>query len=157
MFLHRLYKIVLASFAFAIASTAVAEPVVDKPAPLFSGVAAAGGAIKLVDLHGKTVALKWTHHEYPFVVKHYESGNIPNLQKDAVAKGIVWLRAIASAPGKKGNVSGDTAQKLNAHRGATSTNTALDQDGKIGKLYGAGRKAAKSSNQSYGCAVKYAS
>jgi len=130
---------------------------VDKQAPLFSGVVADGSAIKLVDLHGKTVVLEWTNHEYPFVVKYYESGNIPNLQKDAVAKGTVWLQAITSAPGKKDNVSGDTAQKLNAHRGATSPTTALYQNGKIGKLYGAGRKVEKSTTQSYGCAVKYAS
>ncbi len=138
MFLHRLYQIVLVSFAFAIGSTAVyAEPVIDKPAPLFSGAAADGSTIKLADLKGKTVVLEWTNHECPFVVKHYESGNIPNLQKDAVAKGIVWLQVITSASGKEGNVTGETAQKLNAHRNATPTNTVLDSDGTIGKLYGA--------------------
>jgi peroxiredoxin len=138
MFLHQLYKVILVSFAFAIGSTAVyAEPVVDKPAPLFSGAAADGSTIKLADLKGKTVVLEWTNHECPFVVKHYESGNIPNLQKDAVAKGIVWLQVITSASGKEGNVTGETAQKLNAHRNATPTNTVLDGDGTIGKLYGA--------------------
>jgi len=138
MFLHRLYQITLVSLAFAFASTTVnAEPVVDKPAPLFSGAAADKSTIKLADLHGKTVVLEWTNHECPFVVKHYESGNIPNLQKDAVAKGIVWLQVITSAPGKQGNVDGETARKLNAHRGATPTNTVLDSDGSIGKLYGA--------------------
>ncbi|MDD5411906.1 MAG: thioredoxin family protein, partial [Methylobacter sp.] len=66
-----------------------------------------------------------------------ESGNIHDLQKDAVAKGIVWLQIITSAPGKEGNVSGESAQKLNTYRGATPTNTVLDTDGSIGKLYGA--------------------
>jgi hypothetical protein len=136
MFLHRLYQIALVGLAFA--STAVyAEPVVDKPAPSFSGAAADGSTLKLADLLGKTVVLEWTNHECPFVVKHYESGNIPNLQKDAVAKGIVWLQVITSAPGKQGNVDGETAKKLNTHRGATPTNTVLDSDGSIGKLYGA--------------------
>jgi hypothetical protein len=138
MFLRQFYKMAVISFAFAVGSTAVyAEPVVDKPAPLFSGAAADGSTIKLGDLKGKTVVLEWTNHECPFVVKHYESGNIPNLQKDAVAKGIVWLQVITSASGKQGNVSGETAQKLNVHRGATPTNTVLDTDGTIGKLYGA--------------------
>jgi peroxiredoxin len=122
----------------AIVSTAVyAEPVIDKPAPLFSGAAADGSTINLADLHGKTVVLEWTNHECPFVVKHYESGNIPKLQKAAVAQGIVWLQVITSAPGKQGNVDGETARKLNAHRNATPTNTVLDHDGAIGKLYGA--------------------
>jgi len=137
MFLHRLYQFALVSFAFTIASPAIAEPVVNKPAPVFSGVAADGSTIKLDDLRGKTVVLEWTNHECPFVVKHYESGNIPDLQKDAVAKGIVWLQVITSAPGKQGNVTGEVAQKLNEHRGATPTNTVLDNDGSIGKLYGA--------------------
>ncbi|MEQ1622842.1 MAG: redoxin domain-containing protein [Methylococcales bacterium] len=137
MFLHRLYKLAFLSVAFAMASTAFAEPVVDKPAPAFVGTAADGSNIKLDDLRGKTVVLEWTNHECPFVVKHYESGNIPDLQKDAVAKGIVWLQVITSAPDKQGFVSGETAKKLNEVRGATPTNTVLDQDGKIGKLYGA--------------------
>jgi hypothetical protein len=138
MFLRQFYKMAVISFAFAVSSTAAyAEPVVDKPAPVFSGAAADGSTIKLGDLKGKTVVLEWTNHECPFVVKHYESGNIPNLQKDAVAKGIVWLQVITSASGKQGNVSGETARKLNEHRGATPTNTVLDTDGTVGKLYGA--------------------
>ena len=138
MFLHQFYPVALLSLAFFFTTTAVfAETVIDKPAPLFSGAAADGSTIKLADLHGKTVVLEWTNHECPFVVKHYESGNIPALQKAAVAKGIVWLQVITSAPGKEGNVTGEIAQKLNAHRGATPTNTVLDTDGSIGKLYGA--------------------
>jgi hypothetical protein len=138
MLLRRFYPMALLSLAFAFTSMAVhAESVVDKPAPLFSGAAADGSTIKLADLRGKTVVLEWTNHECPFVVKHYESGNIPALQKDAVAKGIVWLQVITSAPGKEGNVNGETARKLNTHRGATPTNTVLDSDGSIGKLYGA--------------------
>ena len=129
MFLHRFYPVALLSLAFAFTSTAVfAESVIDKPAPLFSGAAADGSTIKLADLHGKTVVLEWTNHECPFVVKHYESGNIPALQKAAVAKGIVWLQVITSAPGKEGNVTGEIAQKLNAHRGATPILTLRRKD-----------------------------
>ena len=138
MFLHRLYQIALVSIALAFSyPSAYAESIVDKPAPLFSGAAADGSTVKLADLLGKTVVLEWTNHECPFVVKHYESGNIPSLQKDAAAKGIVWLQVISSGLGKQGNVNGERAQKLNANRGATPTNIVLDNDGSIGKLYGA--------------------
>jgi AhpC/TSA family len=139
MFLHRFYPLALLSLilSFLAITTVNAEPVIDKPAPLFTGAAADGSTINLADLRGKTVILEWTNHECPFVVKHYESGNIPNLQKQAVAQGIVWLQVITSAPGKEGNVTGEVAQKLNAHRGATPTNTVLDGNGSIGKLYGA--------------------
>lgn len=138
MFLHQFYQIILLILTFVFASAVVnAEPVVDKPAPLFSGKAADGSTVNLADLRGKTVVLEWTNHECPFVVKHYESGNIPELQKEAVAKGIIWLQVITSAPGKQGNVDGETARKLNVLRGATPTNTVLDSGGSIGKLYAA--------------------
>ncbi|HVK55838.1 MAG TPA: redoxin domain-containing protein [Burkholderiales bacterium] len=118
-----------------VASFAVAE--IDQPAPGFSGVDAAGKPVNLNAYKGKTVVLEWTNHECPFVVKHYESGNIPNLQKDAVGKGVVWLQVISSAPGKQGHVDGPTAVKLNTDRGAAPTATMLDPEGKIGALYGA--------------------
>lgn len=138
MNLHTLYKIALTGLVFAVASAAAnAEPIVDKPAPQFSGAAADGKTISLADLHGKTVVLEWTNHECPFVVKHYESGNIPKLQKSAAAQGIVWLQVISSAPGKQGHVDGETARKLNEDRGATPSNTVFDPDGSIGKLYNA--------------------
>ena len=138
MILKRFYTLALLSIITALSTIVVhAEPIIDKPAPLFSGTAADGSTINIADLQGKTVILEWTNHECPFVVKHYESGNIPNLQKQAAAQGIVWLQVITSAPGKEGNVTGEVAQKLNTHRGATPTNTILDSNGAIGKLYGA--------------------
>jgi len=138
MFLNRLSRIAFLSLiAVFVSATVNAEPVIDQPAPLFSGAAADGSTVKLADLHGKTVVLEWTNADCPFVKKHYESGNIPRLQKSATAQGIVWLQVISSAEGKQGYVDGATAKKLNSERGATPTNTVFDPDGKIGRLYGA--------------------
>lgn len=83
------------------------------------------------------MVLEWTNHDCPFVKKHYESGNIPALQKEAAAKGIVWLQVISSAPGEQGQVDGATAIKINGYRDAHPAGTLLDPEGKIGKLYGA--------------------
>jgi hypothetical protein len=93
--------------------------------------------VNLSALKGKTVVLEWTNHECPFVKKHYESGNIPQLQKEAAAKGVVWLQIISSAKDKQGYVDGPTAIKLNESRGAKPAYTILDPEGKIGQLYGA--------------------
>lgn len=109
----------------------------DQPAPAFSAPSADGKTISLDSYRGKTVVLEWTNADCPFVKKHYESGNIPKLQQDATAKGVVWLQVISSAPGKQGYVDGATAIKLNNFRDAKPTATVLDADGKIGKLYGA--------------------
>jgi hypothetical protein len=117
--------------------TASAAPAVDQPAPAFSANTADGKSISLDSFKGKTVVLEWTNNECPFVKKHYDSGNMQSLQKDAAAKGVVWLQVISSAPGKQGHVDGPTAMKLNSARSATPANVILDPDGKLGKLYGA--------------------
>lgn len=114
--------------------TASAAAVVDQPAPAFTGTTADGKSLSLESLKGKTVVLEWTNHDCPFVRKHYE-GNMQGLQKDAAAKGVVWLQVISSAPGKQGHVDGATAARLNSTRGATPANVILDPEGKIGKLY----------------------
>lgn len=114
---------------------AYAAASLDQPAPDFTAQGADGKPVKLSELRGKTVVLEWTNHDCPFVRKHYESGNIPGLQKEATAKGVVWLQVISSAPGQQGHVDGKTAQQLNQKRGATPTATVLDPDGKVGRLY----------------------
>jgi hypothetical protein len=137
MSLHRLFGFFVLSYCLLAPVTGRAEPVVGQPAPTFSGTAVEGGTLNLADLRGKTVILEWTNHECPFVKKHYESGNIPKVQKQAVDQGIVWLQVISSAPDKEGFVDAATAKKLNQERGAVPANTVLDPSGAIGKLYGA--------------------
>ncbi len=135
--IQHLLRITLLLFLPLTVSLAFAEPDIDKPAPAFTGKTADGKSIDLASLKGKTVVLEWTNHECPFVRKHYESGNIPQLQKQATKDGIVWLQVISSAPGKEGFVDGATAANLNSERGSAPTATILDSDGSIGKLYGA--------------------
>jgi hypothetical protein len=43
--------------------------------------------------------LEWMNHEWPFVKKHDQSGNLPILQADSTAQGVVWL-TISSAADK---------------------------------------------------------
>ena len=120
---------------FAGTAHAVAE--IGQPAPAFTAQGADGKPVSLAGFKGKTVVLEWTNHECPFVVKHYESGNIPQLQKEFTAKGAVWLQVISSAPDKQGHVDGPSALKINAFRNAAPSGVVLDPDGKIGKAYGA--------------------
>ncbi len=114
-----------------------AQAQIDQPAPAFSVQGADGRTVTLDSLKGKTVVLEWTNHDCPYVKKHYGSGNIPALQKEAAAKGVVWLQVISSAPGQQGHVDGPTALKLNEQRGAAPANTLLDPTGQMGKAYGA--------------------
>ncbi len=130
-------KTAATALLLAIASGAMANAELNKAAPAFSAVGADGKPVKLDAYKGKTVVLEWTNHDCPFVKKHYDSGNIPSLQKQAADAGVVWLQVLSSAPGKQGHVDGATAQQLNATRKAAPAGTVLDADGTIGKLYGA--------------------
>lgn len=134
---RRLLGGLLAASLPLIAGPALAAAELGQPAPAFTAQGADGKPVSLAAYKGKTVVLEWTNHECPFVVKHYESGNIPALQKDATGRGIVWLQVISSAPGNQGYVEGASAIKINGFRNAAPTAVVLDPDGRIGKVYGA--------------------
>ncbi len=122
---------------FLMTAAAYADPEVGKPAPDFSAVDSHGKTVKLSDYRGKTVVLEWTNDGCPYVKKHYSSNNMQTMQKEAAAKGIVWLTVISSAPGAQGYVTGDEANKLTATRGAAPAAVILDPEGKLGHLYDA--------------------
>ena len=110
---------------------------VGEAAPAFSLGATNGKAVSLADQRGKIVVLEWTNHECPYVRKHYESGNMQSLQKEAVGQGVVWLTVISSAPGTQGYVSTREADDLTATRKAGPTAVLFDPAGTVGKAYGA--------------------
>lgn len=127
-------------FAGLLASAAVSPALavdVQQPAPDFTATGASGQPIQLSAYKGKVVVLEWTNHDCPFVKKHYESGNIQKLQKEAAAQGVVWLQVISSAPGQQGHVNAATAKQVNEYRDAKPAGTVLDESGAVGKLYGA--------------------
>ncbi|MBA2405560.1 MAG: redoxin family protein [Bdellovibrionales bacterium] len=107
------------------------------PAPDFT-LKSAGtkdGEIKLSNFKGKVVVLEWLNHGCPFVRKHYDSGNMQNLQKKYVSKNVIWLSVISSAPGKQGYVTADEARKDVVTNKSGATNILLDPTGKVGQLY----------------------
>jgi len=123
--------------ATAIIGTAMAAPQIGAPAPAFTATDTNGKTHSLSDFRGKTVILEWTNHDCPYVRKHYETGNMQALQKDATGDGIVWLSVISSAPGLQGHVSPERADELTAERDAAPTAVLLDPQGDVGKAYDA--------------------
>ncbi len=95
------------------------------------GAPAIGGAVAPPDgplVHVELV----TNHECPYVRKHYETGNMQALQKDARGKDIVWLTVISSAPGTAAQ-----ADELTQTRQASPTALLLDPQGTVGRMYDA--------------------
>lgn len=114
-----------------------AVPSVGEKAPAFSETDTAGKTWDLDALAGKGVVLEWTNHDCPYVRKHYGGGNMQALQREAAAAGYVWLSVISSAPGKQGHVSAAEADALTASRDAAPSAVLLDEDGSMGRAYGA--------------------
>lgn len=121
----------------AAAGTAFSAPQVGQPAPEFTLTDSNGQSHNLSDFKGKFVVLEWLNHGCPFVVKHYESGNMQNLQKEYTGKDVVWLSIVSSAPGKQGHMSPGETNKAKQDKGSAATAVLLDEDGTVGRLYNA--------------------
>lgn len=118
-----------------LAMPAYAAPTVGEAAPDFTATDVHGKTFKLSDHKGKIVVLEWTNNGCPFVKKHYDSGNMQALQKEARADGVEWITLISSAPGRQGHVSDEEALKIASDAGATPTTIIRDESGGIGHMY----------------------
>jgi len=116
---------------------AVASVQTGAQAPAFSIGDANGQTRTLEEFRGRTVVLEWTNHGCPYVRKHYDSGNMQALQREATADGIVWLQVISSAPGEQGHLDGQGALARVRTDNAAPTATLLDPTGVMGRAYGA--------------------
>ena len=106
-------------------------------APAFVGTDSNGKKWSLADLKGKVVVIEVTNHECPYVRKHYSGGNMQAQQKEAAAKGVVWLSLVASGPGMEGYVEATKANEVTRSRNATPAAVLLDPQGVIARAYGA--------------------
>ena len=130
-------KLLVAALVSLLASTAGAVPTVGQPAPSFTAFDTSGKAVSLADFKGKHVVLEWVNPGCPYVVKHYGSSNMQGTQKEATAKGVVWL-AINSTSSDHSDYQAPAAlaQWMRGHKAAASA-TLMDADGKVGRAYGA--------------------
>ena len=139
--MRRISNLVFTASFFALTlsmiTSLIAEPQIGKTAPQFSVMDSEGNKQDLKKYLGKTVVLEWTNHECPFVKKHYGSGNMQALQKEATDKDVIWLSVVSSAPGQQGHITGKQASELTSSRKASPSAVILDEDGKIGRAYNA--------------------
>lgn len=110
---------------------------VGKPAPAFTLKDSNGKDQSLESYRGKYVILEWTNRDCPFVKKHYSSGNMQRLQTAMTGDGAVWLTVNSSAEGKQGHVTPAEANAMVTKDGSKPTAYLIDQDGTVGKKYGA--------------------
>jgi peroxiredoxin len=118
-------------------ASAIAGPVIGEMAPNWTGTDTNGVVHALSDFKGKTVIMEWTNHDCPYVKKHYDSGNMQSLQKEATDNGAVWVSIASSAEGKQGHVTAETGNQVMTDVGSNATAKILDASGEIGKMYDA--------------------
>ena len=110
---------------------------VGQPAPAFALPDLQGKTLKLSDLAGKFVVLEWVNPECPFVKKHYNSANMPALQKEAGAKNVVWLAINSTHPDHSEFKSPAQMKSWLDSKNAAPQTVLFDRDGGTGKAYGA--------------------
>lgn len=107
-------------------------------APDFTLTSIEGTKHSLSEFAGKVVVLEWVNPECPFVKHHYQgTGNLPALQRQAKADGVVWLLINSGKPGAQGDFDAAKVKAWQAEVGAAPAAYFRDQDGTVGRLYGA--------------------
>ncbi|MEO7391578.1 MAG: thioredoxin family protein [Ramlibacter sp.] len=125
------------SLTLAAAGSAHATPSVGQAAPDFALKDVAGKTVKLSDYRGKHVVLEWTNPQCPYVKKHYNSGNMPATQKEAVEKGVVWLSIDSTEKASWEYMEPAKVAAWQGERKARPSALLSDPEGTAGKAHGA--------------------
>jgi peroxiredoxin len=108
-----------------------------KPAPDFTLPDLEGRRVSLSEHRGKVVVLEWFNPECPFVNLAHDKGSLRGLAGRHTAKGVVWIAVNSGAPGKQGH--GASVNQEAKRRFAMSHPIVLDEQGTVGRAYGAER------------------
>jgi peroxiredoxin len=132
------HAIALTTLIVGLSGTAWSKgPEIGKQAPSFTLTDTNGKSHSLASFKGKYVVLEWVNHGCPYVAKHYDSSNMQNLQTETTGKGVVWLSIASSAKGKEGYLTPAEWNETIAEKKSAASAVLLDDQGKVGKTYGA--------------------
>lgn len=85
----------------------------------------------------KYMVIEWYNDGCPFVRKHYDSQNIPKLQKKYKDR-VNWVVVNSSAEGKQGHIANlEKATELYSKEQMSSLSLLMDNNGDVGQAYGA--------------------
>jgi hypothetical protein len=121
-----------------ISSIGAIAPTVAIGAPVDAKFAGSDGSSRaLSEFSGKVVVLEWTNPACEFTARHYASGAMQKLQREAIAGGAIWVPVSSTAKGQSGYVDAAAAKALMAERKMGGAFLALDDGGLLGRLFGA--------------------
>jgi peroxiredoxin len=108
---------------------------VGKPAPDFALKDTGGKPVSLASFRGKTVVLEWFNPDCPFVKHAHGQGALKSMAGQQTKRGIVWLAINSGASGKQGHGVDRNAEARKQY--ALDHPVLIDEDGKVGRAYGA--------------------
>jgi peroxiredoxin len=119
------------------AGTAAAAVTAGQPAPAFKGTDVSGKPVSLADFKGKYVVLEWNNPNCPFVMKHYDSGNMQALQKRYGADNVAWISVNSTSDLHSDYMSPEKLAAWFKQQNAAPVAVLMDTKGEIGRAYGA--------------------
>lgn len=109
--------------------------IVGEKAPAFHLKDLDGRPVALADFAGKVVVLEWFNPGCPFVRAAHTKGSLVDAAARAEKDGVVWLAINSGAPGQQGH--GIEANKKGAETFGLKHPVLLDEEGRVGRSYGA--------------------
>ena len=83
------------------------------------------------------MVIETTNHDCPYVRKHYNAKNMQDQQREAAAKGVVWLTSPRRRRASRATSPPAQANDLTKSRDAAPAAVLLDPQSKIARAYGA--------------------
>jgi len=124
-----------AALAFTGQTFAAATP--GQPAPAFSVADSNGKTVSLADFKGKYVVLEWNNPSCPFVMKHYNSQNMQNLQKSQANDKVVWLAINSTNSGHSEYLAPDKLAAWFKQQNAAPTAILMDSKSQVARAFDA--------------------
>ena len=116
--------------------TAFAAAEIGKPAPDFTATDINGKAYHLGDFKGKVVVLESYNQDCPYCHNQFQTGGMPDLQKEMTDKGVIWLMVYSVNPRNHTHRSPEQARAEWNEYKMHATAWLDDSSGAIGRLYG---------------------
>ena len=133
---HSVFTVVSALGVFAFATSALAAAA-GQSAPDFTLTDTHGKAVHLSDFRGKYVVLEWTNPDCPFVQRHYNTRNMPGLQKEWGTRDVTWLSIDSSSRDSRDfKTAAQLDAWMSAHEGSQKA-VLIDGDSATARLYAA--------------------
>lgn len=133
----RLAAVVLTLAAACALAAGPAAATTGAASPGFTVMDASGKPVNLADFRGRFVVLEWTNPDCPFVRKHYDSGNMQNLQRAWGAKDVVWLAVNSTREGHGEFRDGSQMASWMKEQGGAPHAILIDGTSAAGRAYAA--------------------